>query len=269
MYPGMHIKPCGRKDCVVTVARLLPQTDLKIDIKSTIELDLFINKSKHNINATGSYSDLEVALMWGFTTTKSLRSHFGLILKQENSWVIDKQSRKCLLFHHMGTTIGVQIAVGCEACVRSRVRNVYGSEVPQPRITFHDYGRSSAAVGRFMGDTALGRNVKYQYNSKYARGEQFYDWQTTNCLRLVFDLLFYLVLNKQLAEEFTIRTTGDGRWAELFLTLLTEYPAFENSMENMWKEINRYDELTKVAALLDKQYHLSSALKLKESCVCL
>ena len=114
---------------------------------------------------------------------------------------MNNHAGRCILFHHMGN--GVEIAVGCRGCVRKRVMRVYGNEIPNPKLECFDFGRSKAAVERFLSDRAFGRNVALRYNSKYRDGAAYYAWCSTNCCRLTIDLLFYLKLDYSIAWKIT------------------------------------------------------------------
>ena len=169
---------------------------------------------------------------------------------------------------------GVEIAVGCITCLRNRVRRAYGSSVPHPKLTCFDFGRSSAAVGRFLSDTALGRNVGYEYNNKYRHGEVYYEWRTTNCCRLVFDLLFYIKLKYSIAVRFTKIYTGNEHWDEVFKTVTEEYPEFTAKILMFYLKLKSNPELKKVETLINGQYKLDKAFekyweKIQEKCVIL
>jgi len=247
--------------CVEKIALRSGNADFDVDIISSMETNIITSEKKHNIRATGLYSDLEVVFMSGFNSFEKLRSHFGLILKQEKQWILNNASRKCLLFHHMGDRI--EMAVGCIDCLRKCVRDAYGSEeVKKPIIKCYNYGRSSAAVFRFLGEDSLGRNKKYGYNSAYAHSDKFYEWQTTNCLRLVFDMLVFLLLDYKLAISFIIDNVGNNKWGEFFITLVEKYPDFVKSIEIMWKDMKGNNKLTKLCEKIDQQYYLNGALLL-------
>jgi len=240
------------------------EKDFDVEIVSTIEANLTtIDGKKNNILATGSYSDLEVLVMWGLTKNGKNRSHFGLILKQEKEWKINYKKRKCMLFHHMNDRI--EIKVGCVHCLRNCVRDAYGkTEVPYPKVKWYDYGRSTAAVGRFFGEESLKRNVGYKYSYNYSEDikedNAFYEWKQTNCLRLVFDMLFFLKLDFELAKEFVVDSVGNEKWRKVFETLVEEYPTFLNSMTAMWTDMKENKELKKVCDLMNRQYKLDEGM---------
>jgi len=270
-----------KEACPMISTRMKPSHDFKCVVKSSVEAEisvvvdkinrptwyseepiLFVKRLSHNIKAFGSYSDTEVCVMYGETASGKSRSHWGLILQQEKYWAMDEGGQnehhdKCILFHHMGD--GVEIAVGCIVCLRNRVRNAYGSSVQSPKLTCFDFGRSSAAVGRFLSNTALGRNVGYEYNSKYRHGEMYYEWRTTNCCRLVFDLLFYIKLEYSIAVRFTKIYTGNEHWDDVFQTITEEYPEFTGKILGFYLRLKTNQELKKVATLIDGQYKLDKA----------
>eukprot|EP01084_Bolivina_argentea_P014211 26565_1 len=253
---------------------MAPDCKFRSEIVSAVEANIYIkNQSKqtekYNIKAvSGYYSDIEICLMYGTTDDGKFRSHWGLICQQQGGWGMTKsingdyypsREAKCILFHHMGD--GIEIGTGCIGCLRKRVLNAYGkNQVPKPNLVCFDFGRSSAAVRRFLGETSLGRNISYKYNSKYRYGEIYYEWKQTNCCRLVFDLLFYLKLEYQIAVKFTKTYTGHEGWDDVFQTIVEKYPDFTKKIFEFWMAIKQNKELKKVEKLIDGQYKLDQAL---------
>lgn len=244
--------------CIASTSRISPTDSFSSKIMSSKKVIITVNSTKYLINATGNGSNIEVALMYGKNKDKKERSHWGLILKQWGNWQLNGKSQKCLLLHHMGN--GIEICVGCVECCRKRVKNAYGSNVPNPKLRTYSMGTSRAAVKRFLGSTSLGRNVKYKYNNLYRKGEQYYEWRTTNCMRLVWDLMFHLKLDYDIAVKFTIQTVGNERWNEVFMTLFEKYPDFVEDIRKMWLDMKSQDELKKIVKLVDGQYHVDKGL---------
>ena len=175
-------------------------------IKSSVEADLIVNKKViNNIKATGGGSTIEVVLMNGKTANNECRSHWGLILEQQGDWVLNGKARDCVLFHHNNKN-GIEIGVGCIQCVRSRVKNIYGEDVPKPNINIFDYGESCAAVGRFLGDKSLKRTVKDCNHRKYTTDIENNERKSINDCRIVFDLLWFLMLDYQMAYQTVVDT---------------------------------------------------------------
>ena len=130
----------NKAPCLSNTSRMVPDCNYKCVIKSTVEAKISFSvpgdekqssEETYNIKATGSYSEVEACVMYGQTSKGKTRSHWGLILQQENHWSMNNHAGRCILFHHLGN--GVEIAVGCRGCVRKRVMRVYGNEIPRIR----------------------------------------------------------------------------------------------------------------------------------------
>lgn len=248
------------KRCMVASPFMAPNCNFKCKVVSSCEANISACGKVFNIKADGKYSEIEICLMYGKTSDGGFRSHWGLILKQQKFWYLNGTRRKCLLFHHMGSGQGVEIMVGCINCLRRRVLNVYGKPVKKPKLECFDLGRSSAAVVRFLDEKSLGRNISYEYNSKYTKSKAYYEWNTTNCCRLVMDLLFNLKLDRKYAYQFTGVYAGNEHWDEVYKTIIDKYPEFAQGIFKFWIKIKQNKDLKKIEQLIDGQYKLNEAL---------
>jgi len=121
----------------------------------------------------------------------------------------------------------------------------------------------------FFGEESLKRNVGYKYSRNYSinskektkKENAFYEWKQTNCLRLVFDMLFFLQLDFELAKEFVVDSVANEKWEKVFQTLHEQYPTFLNSMTAMWKDMKENKELKKVCDLMNIQYRLDEGME--------
>jgi len=248
--------------CIKATSRMNKDSNFKVDVKSTVRAVLSANGHSYDIKATGCYSDLTVCVMTGRTKEKKLRTHWGLILKQQKQWVMDGHAARCMLFHHMGN--GVEIAVGCMHCLQELVKNVYGAEVSHPKLMCTAFGRSRAAVGRFLGGHGMSQNVEYSYSSKYAKGSGYFHWRMTNCCRVAIDILFFLMLDYSVAVKIVHELRGDDKatWRRVYDLVTKTNGEFAMSIFNFYKALGKEDDLQKVRALLEKQFKLSKAQSL-------
>ena len=110
------------------------------------------------------------------------------------------------------------------------------------------------------------------YNSEYTNGTKYYKWGTTNCARLVWDLMLYIILDYDLAVKFTIHTTGLEKWEETLNTIKNKYSEFYNNFKNMYLSIKSNSQLINIGKLLNGQYKLDDAFNVRnenrsETCI--
>merc|ERR1712154_403653 len=90
-----------------------------------------------------------------------------------------------------------------------------------------------------------------------------YERRTTNCCRLVFNLLFCIKLEREVAVLFTKEeyATNNEHWDEMYKTLTEKYPEFTTYFVRFWMRIKLNKDLKKMETLLDGQYKLDTALE--------
>lgn len=238
----------NKAPCLSNTSRMVPDCNYKCVIKSTVEAKISFSvpgdekqssEETYNIKATGSYSEVEACVMYGQTSKGKTRSHWGLILQQENHWSMNNHAGRCILFHHLGN--GVEIAVGCRGCVRKRVMRVYGNEIPRIR-------NSSALI---LDDQKLQSNDFWVT----VHWDEMWHWDIIPNIEMVRHIMrgaARVVVDWQLICCFIWNwiTRSHGR-------LLVK---FTMNILNFYLRLNTNAEMKKVAALVDGQYKLSKAV---------
>merc|ERR1712154_38747 len=147
-----------------------------------------------------------------------------------------------------------------------------GHSVKKPKLVCFPMGRSYAPVSSFLDDKSLGRNILMEYNDKYKHKEVYYEDGSTNCCRLVMDLLCFLKMDPKHAYVITAVFNGNEKWDKVSKKIMNDYGEFAQGILKFWTRITKEsvqdEDLRKIRKLINGQYKLDQAMDIvaKDSC---